>query len=108
MATESRQPKPSDGISPEAPYETLVQQLEKVVARLEKADLPLEESVMAFKEGMELLKRAEEKLRAAEKKVEELLDNGKAVPLVADRGLEEAPAPAVRRPVPAADDDIPF
>ena len=109
MAPEARDTRQSpEALADDAPYERLVERLEQVVGRLERADLPLEESVHAFKEGMDLLKRAEEKLRAAEKKVEELLENGKTVPLTADRGMGEPPAPATRKLAPAADDDIPF
>jgi exodeoxyribonuclease VII small subunit len=108
VVAESKNPTRTTNPQEEAPYEVLVERLEAVVARLESADLPLEESVQAFKEGMDLLKRAEEKLRAAEKKVEELLDNGKTVPLSPERTPVEAQSGQPRRLAPAVDDDIPF
>jgi len=111
LATDSRSVKSAadDALAPDAPYEQVVERLEKVVSNLERSDLPLEESVLAFREGMDLLKRAEEKLRASEKKVEELLENGKTIPLIPDRSSGEPVKPASpRKSVPPAEDDIPF
>ncbi len=55
------------------PFESALDQLEKIVKELENGDLPLEKSLELFEKGMELSESCRQQLNAAETRVEILL-----------------------------------
>ena len=77
-----RKPAPAPAAGPaaapgspaaEAPYDALVDRLEKVVGELEAGTLTLEQSIEKFAEGVQLARDASRKLEEAERRVEGLL-----------------------------------
>lgn len=60
----------------EAPFEEVMERLQKVVEQLEEGDLPLEQSLAMFEEGVRLSRAGAKRLDEAERKVEELLAAG--------------------------------
>jgi exodeoxyribonuclease VII small subunit len=67
----------------EAPYDALVERLEKVVEALEGGDLSLERSVEQFAEGVKLARDAGRKLDEAERRIEQLVKDAAGVETVA-------------------------
>ena len=59
--------------NPVLPFETCLDELEKVVKELEAGDLPLERSLELFERGMKLSEECRRQLEAAETRVEILL-----------------------------------
>ena len=59
------------------PFETLMQDLEKVVAQLETGKLPLEDSFKAYEQGVGLVRQAQSTLKSMEGKIEKLMADGK-------------------------------
>ena len=55
------------------PFESALEQLEKIVKELESGDLPLEKSLELFEKGMALSESCRQQLNAAETRVEILL-----------------------------------
>lgn len=60
-----------------APFESLMQNLEKVVARLETGKLSLEDSFKAYEQGVGLVRQAQSTLKSMEGKIEKLMEDGK-------------------------------
>ena len=59
--------------SPVLPFETSLDELEKVVKELEAGDLPLERSIELFEKGMRLSETCRKQLEEAETRVEMLI-----------------------------------
>ena len=62
-------------------FEQVLDALEKVVKELEGEGLPLETALAKFEEGVALAREGAQRLEAAERRVEEILADGKIVPL---------------------------
>jgi exodeoxyribonuclease VII small subunit len=58
---------------PVLPFETCLDELEKVVKQLEAGDLPLERSIELFEKGMQLSDTCRKQLEEAETRVEMLI-----------------------------------
>jgi exodeoxyribonuclease VII small subunit len=58
---------------PPAPFETCLDELERVVKELEGGDLPLERSLALFEKGMALSDTCRKQLEEAETRVETLI-----------------------------------
>jgi exodeoxyribonuclease VII small subunit len=58
---------------PPAPFETCLDELERVVKELEGGDLPLERSLALFEKGMALSETCRKQLEEAETRVEMLI-----------------------------------
>ena len=93
-----RKPAPAPAAGPaaapgspaaEAPYDALVDRLEKVVGELEAGTLTLEQSIEKFAEGVQLARDASRKLEEAERKVEVLLRAEDGTPEARPLGGEE-------------------
>ncbi len=54
------------------PFETLVDELQKLVAQLEAGNLPLDESLRLYERGVALTRQANALLEGAEKRIEVL------------------------------------
>jgi exodeoxyribonuclease VII small subunit len=63
------------------PFEGILDELERVVRDLEGDGLPLEQALAKFEEGVALAREGAQRLEAAERRVEEILSDGKIVPL---------------------------
>jgi exodeoxyribonuclease VII small subunit len=61
------------------PFETSLDELERVVKELEKGDLPLEKSLELFEKGMKLSADCKRQLEEAETRVELLIKRGSKV-----------------------------
>jgi exodeoxyribonuclease VII small subunit len=59
--------------TPVLPFETSLDELEKVVKELEAGDLPLERSIELFEKGMRLSETCRKQLEEAETRVEMLI-----------------------------------
>lgn len=59
--------------APALPFETSLDELEKVVKELEAGDLPLERSLELFEKGMRLSETCRKQLEEAETRVEMLI-----------------------------------
>ena len=82
-------PEPPEKSPKPQPFESALEQLEKIVKELETGDLPLEKSLELFEKGMELSEGCRQQLSAAETRVEMLLKKqGKveAAPFVLEEG----------------------
>lgn len=62
-------------------FEQILDALEEAVKELEGEGLPLEAALAKFEEGIALAREGAERLGAAERRVEELLEDGRVVPL---------------------------
>ncbi len=62
-------------------FETLLKDLEAVVETLESGDLPLEEALEKFERGIKLSREASGRLEDAERRIQEILADGKIVPV---------------------------
>lgn len=65
------------------PFETSLNNLEKIVAQLESGKLSLEDSIKAFESGVKLVSQCQKLLNEAEKKIEVLTKGGDGKPLSA-------------------------
>lgn len=65
-------------------FEELVGRLEEVVTTLERGGLSLEASLELFEEGVRLSRQASGRLEGAERRIEELLSDGRELPLDAE------------------------
>lgn len=65
----------------ESSFETIVSRLEQIAGRLEGDDTSLEDALALFEEGMCLSKTGSQRLDAAERRLEQLLEDGRTVPL---------------------------
>jgi exodeoxyribonuclease VII small subunit len=66
------------------PFEQILEELERVVRDLEGDDLPLEKALARFEDGVSLAREGSSRLASAERRIEEILADGKIVPLDAD------------------------
>jgi exodeoxyribonuclease VII small subunit len=93
-------------------YGDVVERLDQVVKKLEGGELSLEDSLKAFEEGIGLVRKGERLLGAAEKRIEQLLsDDGhdKVVPLEgADMAAPSQGQSRTKKPLPPAEEDVPF
>jgi len=55
------------------PFETSLEELERVVRELEQGELPLEKSLELFEQGVKLSRECQERLNQAERRIEILL-----------------------------------
>jgi exodeoxyribonuclease VII small subunit len=62
-------------------FETILKDLEAVVDTLEAGDLPLEDALEKFEHGIRLSREGAKRLEEAERRVQEILKDGKIVPV---------------------------
>lgn len=62
-------------------FEAALAQLESVVVRLERGELSLEESLSAYEDGVRLVQVAKNRVDGMQSRLEQLLHDGKSVPL---------------------------
>lgn len=78
-----REPEATGAESVDASLEERLGRLEEILARMESDEVALEEALRLFEEGVAHVREAEKVLAAAELKVEQLLSDGRVVPLEA-------------------------
>lgn len=78
-------PPSSSGVEPApldaATFEELMRRLELVVTRLERGELSLEQSLATYEEGIGLVRAAQGRLDGMDQRLEQLLADGRVVPL---------------------------
>jgi len=88
--------KPSGDGEAEVPFETALENLEKIVAALEDGTLSLEDSMQRFEEAVRLLRMCYATLERAEQRIETLVsfdDNGQPefTPFEAEATMDKRP-----------------
>lgn len=68
-------------IEDDAPFESVLSDLETVVSELEAGALGLDESLKAYERGVKLVRAAQTRLDQMEGRLEELTQNGDVQPL---------------------------
>ncbi|MFH1810769.1 MAG: exodeoxyribonuclease VII small subunit [Pseudomonadota bacterium] len=63
-------------LAADAPFEQVLERLERLVDQLEDGSLPLEASLQAFEQGVALARQAQTSLDAMERRIEVLSQDG--------------------------------
>ena len=79
------------------PFESSLQELEKIVRRLEDGELPLEESLKLFEKGVRLSRECQERLNQAERRIEVLLKDEDGSPTLQSIVTEDLQASVSKR-----------
>ena len=95
----------------EKPFETSLNELEKIVNQLENGDLPLEKSLSLFEDGVKLSRECRERLIQAERRIEVLLkdsDGNLSLKEIEPESLRAERKTQTGKRIVFDEDDIPF
>ncbi|MBA2335766.1 MAG: exodeoxyribonuclease VII small subunit [Blastocatellia bacterium] len=95
----------------EKPFETSLNELEKIVNQLENGDLPLEKSLSLFEDGVKLSRACRERLIQAERRIEVLLkdsDGNLSLKEIEPESLRAERKTQTGKRIVFDEDDIPF
>jgi len=95
----------------EKPFETSLNELEKIVNQLENGDLPLEKSLSLFEDGVKLSRECRERLIQAERRIEVLLkdsDGNLSLKEIEPESLRAERKTQTGKRIVFDEDDVPF